>query len=93
MIRLPIMGKVDPVLWLLLGAFILTLGALIIVVKLFPNDGQTFQVLANLCTGWASGFMLRVKPASKEDEKPPGAKLTETNTSVLINPDPAQPKI
>jgi len=86
------MKNLDPVLWLLLAAYVLTLGVLVVVNKLFPQDGQIFQVIAGLATGWAAGFLLRVKPQTAEQEKTPGAKLEQTTTTVIKDPDPAQSK-
>jgi hypothetical protein len=82
----------DPVLLLLLLSTFGFAGMMIFVEFKFPNDGQVFQVMSGLTTGFAGAVLARVKPQSREEEKSAsGGKITEvektTTTSVSI-PDP-----
>ncbi len=82
----------DPVLVMLLGSTFVFTGLTIWVTLHTPGDGQTFQLLAGLTTGFGGAVLARVKPQTKEEEKPPGASLTETKTTVLKDPDPLSNK-
>ncbi len=59
--------RVEPIIWLLFGAVVFFAVMLIAVSKLSPNDGQTFQVISSLLTGFAGALFMRIKPA---DQKP-----------------------
>jgi hypothetical protein len=61
--------------------------ALIYVEKAFPNDGQIFQVISGLVTGFAGAFFMRVKPQSSRPEPAsPGEKVTVTEQRSTAEP-------
>lgn len=39
--------------------------------KFFPNDGQTFQVISGLLTGFAGALLMRIKGGKHDDPTPP----------------------
>lgn len=85
------MKAVDPILYLLLIATFASLGLLIFVEFKFPSDGQVFQLIAGLVTGFSAAFFLRVKPATKEEDKVAhgdDVKETITQTSTLTSAPP-----
>lgn len=47
--------------YLLLGMTVLFALILIAIDKLFPSEGQVFQVIANLTSGFAGAFMTRIQ--------------------------------
>jgi len=85
------MNRVDPVLYLLLIVILSFTGMLVFVEFKFPNDGQLFQVISGMVTGFSGAFLLRVKPQTKEEEKGPGAKVTEVEkTSTILTSVPGE---
>lgn len=62
----------DPIVWMLFGGTIFFTFVLIGVAYFFKTDGQTFQVVAGLLTGFAGALLTRIKPPSKP-EAPPNA--------------------
>lgn len=37
----------------------------VLISKWSPNDGQTFQLIGGLATGFAAAFLARIKPSDK----------------------------
>lgn len=70
------MKQLDPILKLLLGGIVFFLAVLLYIQKWFPNDGQTFQVVAGLLTGFSGAFLgfarkeLGVEDPPKDKEPP-----------------------
>ena len=65
-VTMPVPASVrqDRITLLLLGATVFFAILLVVVDKLFPNEGQVFQVLANLTSGFAGAFFTRIQPAT-----------------------------
>lgn len=59
--------NIEPIVFLLFGGIIFFTLLLVAISKWSPNDGQTFQVVSGLLTGFAGAFMMRVKPPSNPD--------------------------
>lgn len=55
----------DPVLLLLFIGVMVFTGVIIGAERFFPNDGQLFQVLSGLVTGFAGAFFARITPQGK----------------------------
>lgn len=72
-------AKIEPVVILLACLMFMFTLALFVSNKMFPMDGQMFQVIAGLVTGISGAFMMRVKP--KQD-----ATDTTTTSTVQTNP-------
>ncbi len=68
------MKHVDPVLILLLLGILTFTCLLIFVNYLWREDGQMFQVISGITTGFAGAFFARMKP---ESEKKGGEKENE----------------
>lgn len=64
--------KIDPVLYLLFAGMVLFAGILIAVEHFFMQDGQMFQVMAGLLTGFSGAFFGRITPT--KNAPPPGTK-------------------
>lgn len=56
-------SHVDPIMWLLFAGIVFFTLLLVAISKWSPNDGQTFQVLSGLLTGFAGAFFGRMKPS------------------------------
>lgn len=67
--------QLDHVLYLLAAMVIFFTVLLFVSAKFLTNDGQTFQVVSGLLTGFAGALLGRVKPA---DPKPPSTTITES---------------
>jgi len=67
--------QLDPVLLLLAAMIFVFTGLLIVIAEILKNDGQTFQVISGLLTGFSGAFLGRIMPKKTDTEKspPPGA--------------------
>lgn len=63
-------GVIEPVVKLLAALIVFLLLVLVAVSKWSPNDGQTFQVISSLLTGFAGALLMRVKPDTKSEPPP-----------------------
>lgn len=63
-------GEHDPIVWMLFGGTIFFTFVLIGVAYFFKTDGQTFQVVAGLLTGFAGALLTRIKPPTKPESTP-----------------------
>lgn len=68
--------SIEPIVFLLFGGIIFFTLLLVAISKWSPNDGQTFQVVSGLLTGFAGAFMMRVKPPSTTVDNPPNNRRT-----------------
>ncbi len=78
------MPKLEPVLYLLAFLVLVFTGCLFASEHWFPNDGQIFQVVSNLLSGFGGALLMRVKPAGKPGEDPvippPGTTVAASST-------------
>ena len=74
------MSSIDPILKMLVGLVIFFSLLLIAVARFMSSDGQTFQILSSLVSGFAGALLLRIKPrdASDKDVQPGVARETLT---------------
>ena len=80
--------RIDPVLLLLFAGLCLFTLVLIFVEWRFNSDGQIFQVVSGVLTGFAGAFFTRMNPKKQEDTtttatvraEPPGATVTTQKT-------------
>jgi hypothetical protein len=54
-------NAIDHVLYLLFAGMVIFAIAVFLVEKFFPMDGQIFQVMAGLLTGFSGAFFTRIK--------------------------------
>ena len=73
-------SKVEPVLLLLFGGIVFFTLMLFVSERFFPMDGQIFQVISGLLTGFGGAFMMRVKPRDTPSA-PPGTIAQVTSTT------------
>lgn len=66
---------IDPLDKLLLFGIVFFAGILIYIARWAPQDGQTFQVISGLLTGFSGAFFARLKP------KPDASTTTSTGTA------------
>ena len=66
---------VDKTLVLLIIGFAV---GLVAISKFSPNDGQTFQVLSGLLTGFSGAFLARIQPTKRAQE--PGSTTADPAT-------------
>jgi hypothetical protein len=55
-------NKIEPIVLLLCSLVIFYTICLVVVAKLMSSDGQTFQIIAGLVTGFSGALLMRVKP-------------------------------
>ena len=67
-------NRLEPVLLLLATMIVFFTVLLFVSARWFPNDGQTFQAIASLLSGFSGAFLMRVKPVGKKDDDEPGVK-------------------
>jgi hypothetical protein len=65
---------IDPIDKMLLFGIVFFTGVLIYIARWAPQDGQTFQVVSGLLTGFSGAFFARLKP------KPDSTTPTGLNT-------------
>lgn len=84
------MLTIDPILKLLTALVILFAFLLIAVAKWMSSDGQTFQILSSLVSGFAGALLLRIKPREAADKDPiPGVQRdTVTVEKQTTAPEP-----
>jgi len=78
-------GRVEPIDRLLVAGIVFFTLLLIVVSKWSPNDGQTFQVISGLLTGFGGAFFARLKPPEKQ--VPPGTTVLADTTTVVHTPE------
>jgi len=71
--------KVETIDKLLLAGVLFFTLLLVAISKWSPNDGQTFQVISGLLTGFAGAFFARLKTGA--DKKTPPVNTTATATA------------
>jgi hypothetical protein len=72
--------RLDPVFLTLLAATVMFAVMAVAISKWSPNDGQTFQLICGLTTGFAGACLGRVKPSSG------GSVATRTTTEPAQEP-------
>lgn len=72
----PPKSSIDPVDRLLFTAILIFVALLVGVSKVSPNDGQTFQVLSSLLSGFAGAFLARITPNKKPGVADPATVVT-----------------
>lgn len=80
----------DKITWLLLAATIFFALILIGIDKLFPNEGQVFQVIANLTSGFAGAFFTRIQPVGQHPGTPAPVIPISNSFSNIPAPPPDQ---
>jgi len=68
--------KVEPVVFLLAALMLIFSLIVIFCEKVFPNDGQVFQVFSNLLAGISGAFLMRIKPRGADPDTPPSKTTT-----------------
>lgn len=67
--------RIEPVLVMLFSAVIFFTLLLIAVAKFLSMDGQAFQVISGLVTGFSGALLMRVKPRGLSDDGSPIAPI------------------
>lgn len=62
--------KLEPVVLLLLIGIIFFTGMILVCEKWYPMDGQLFQVMASLLSGFSGAFFMRIKPRGQTPDDP-----------------------
>lgn len=81
------MKRLDPILKLLLVGIVFFMAILLYIQKWFPNDGQTFQVVAGLLTGFSGAFLGFARKELGVEPDPPG---THSNKTTIIAEEKTQ---
>jgi hypothetical protein len=64
-------NKVEPIVLLLVALVIFFTVILIGVARMMSSDGQTFQIIAGLVTGFSGALLMRVKPKNTAEDNVP----------------------
>lgn len=76
-------NKLEPVVRLLFIGMVIFAALLFVSEKFFPMDGQMFQVIAGLLTGFSGAFFMRVKPKNESPTIPEGGSGAQTTTTII----------
>ncbi len=77
-------NKIEPIVLLLVFLVIFFSVVLVGVAVFLSSDGQTFQIIAGLVTGFSGALLMRVKPRTSESEVGPDSTLTRTRVSTEV---------
>lgn len=83
------MTKLDPVLRLLTSLVIAFALLLFVSEHFFPMDGQIFQVMSNLLSGFGGALLMRVKPSKTNTED--DASIPTITDSTMIKKSHTEP--
>lgn len=83
-------NKVEPVVYLLFAGMMFFTAIVLICDKFFPNDGQVFQVMANLLAGFSGAFFMRIKTKGGTDD-PAGTITKQTTLKETVTPPTPPP--
>lgn len=64
-------NRIEPIVLLLVGLVLFFTCILVWVAKFMSSDGQTFQIIAGLVTGFSGALLMRVKPKSTPEDNVP----------------------
>lgn len=78
--RIRFSEHIEPIMHLLFAAIVFFTLLLVAISKWSPNDGQTFQVISGLLTGFSGVFFGRLKPSSSEAKKPDSVVTPEVKS-------------
>jgi len=78
--------RIDPTLILLFIGMLIFTGVLIFVEHFFASDGQVFQVISGVLTGFAGAFFARMNPKADHKEGESSLEITRVETK----PQPEQ---
>lgn len=91
-------GKVDRITTYLWLSVLIFASGLVLVDKLFPNEGQVFQVIAGLATGFMGALLNRITPPHPSTPVAPAGSSTNgasapgpTPVITLSSAGPAKP--
>ena len=82
-------GKIDAVVALMFLGLFLALGLLVIVERMFPSDGQVFQVVAGVATTFGGIMAARVDPTKRS--QPPTNGNGNGSSSITKPATPQNP--
>lgn len=71
-------NPVEPIVKLMVGLVLIFTCMLIGVARFLSSDGQTFQIIAGLVTGFSGALLMRVKPRAATPDDPPPVTLRRT---------------
>lgn len=77
------MKQIDPILMLLFSGILFFTGILFISEHYYPMDGQIFQVISGLLTGFSGAFFMGIKNQLGPPEPKPPIKSQETTSTIV----------
>ena len=86
------LSKLDPVLILLFMGIMVFTVILLFCEYFFKTDGQIFQVISGIVTGFAGAFFGRMKPTTDHPDQASSTSSTTVSTTVAV-PVPDPPKL
>jgi len=75
--------KLDQVLLLLLAGIVFFTLAVFAAEHWYPMDGQLFQVMSNLLSGFGGALLMRIKPKDPVKDDPPASASTVSTDSTI----------
>lgn len=85
------MKDLDPVLKLLTGLIVFFAVVVILLAKFLSDDGQTFQVMGNVLSGFVGALLMRVKTDTGPDPAPPGTSKKTVTVEQASSPPEGKP--
>lgn len=86
-------NRLEPVLLLLVVLVVFFTILAVGCAWVFPQDGQTFQLIAGLLTSFSGALLLRVKPPRPGDHDPDiGTTVKTLDTTTVITSTTPEPK-
>ena len=61
-------GRVEPLQWLLTGLMVFFTGVVLWISIYQKEDGQTFQVMGNMLSGFGGALLMSIKGGSPKDK-------------------------
>lgn len=80
------MTKLDPVLLLLTGLIVFFAIILVGLAKFLSDDGQTFQVVGNVLSGFVGALLMRVKTDTGIADPGPGGSSQILTKEIKVGP-------
>ncbi len=73
-------NRVEAIVYLLFAGMVFFTAMLFVCEHFFPNDGQIFQVIAGILSGFTGAFFMRIKPRQESGLHPSPPDQTVTAT-------------
>lgn len=84
-------SKIEPIVLLLFIGMLVWSALLFVCQQYYSDDGQIFQVISGLLTGFSGAFFMRIKPRGVDIENLRPPSEVETKTTIEVKREPGKP--